>query len=91
VYRIADESGDEYFEVVFHGTREFLCSLDIFELVMSEMCECREGRDAREYVDISISIHCCENMQYITIVYTDRVVPIVGTESILDIDDIAIS
>ena len=55
------------------------------------MCESPESWYAREDGDISIRIHRCEYMQYITIVYTDRVVPIVGTESIFDIDDIGIS
>lgn len=91
VHRVSDEAGDEYFEVVFHGARGFLCSLDIFEHIVSKMCECRESWDACEDGDISISIHCCEYMQYITIVDADRIVPIVRTEGILDIDDIGIS
>lgn len=54
------------------------------------MGECSESWYTREDGDISIGIHRCEYMQYITIVDADRIVPIVGAESIFDIDDMTI-
>ncbi len=58
---------------------------------MSKMRQSSECRNTRQDGDISIGIHCCEYMQYITIVDTDRIVPIVGAESVFDVEDIGIS
>ena len=66
------------------------CS-DIGYRVVAEMGQGRERRDTREDGDVSIWIRYCEYMQYITIVYADRIVPIVRAKSILDIDDVSVS
>ena len=58
---------------------------------MSKVCECRECWNTREDGDVSIWIRYCEYMQYITIVDTDGIVPIIRAKSILNIDDIGVS
>ena len=54
------------------------------------MSEGRQGHYTREDGEISIRIHSCEYMQYITIADTDWIVPIVRTESIFDVDYILV-
>lgn len=54
------------------------------------MCECRECRNTGEYREVYSRIHHGKYMDDVTIVDADRIVPIIRTESVLDIDDLRI-
>ncbi len=64
--------------------------LYILYLEVSEVCERRESHYTGEYREVSRWIHRGKYMEDVTIIDTDWVVPIVRTESILDIDDLRI-
>ncbi len=81
---IADQSWDDDFDLVFH-------SLLISELKIPKKRQSSETRSTRQDRDPEgwMSIH--EHPEYIEIVDVYRIVPVVRSESILDIDDMIIS
>ena len=52
------------------------------------MCKCRQSRDTREDCETYIWVRFCKDRENIGVVYPNRIVPIIRTESIFYINDV---